>query len=100
MENETESVSQAEIFGEGICTVCGQDVEPTLHKGKLATLLWCSSACTQSYAVTKVMANIGLVRLDAIKPLNSQSMNNHDTVFFDCLVLAMISDYPGYQGTP
>jgi hypothetical protein len=143
MTNKIDEHIQTEIFGEGICAVCGQDVEPTLHKGKLAVLMWCSSACTQSYAArfltdkqavffkeylidlnatqaalrsgystktarvigsenltkpaikqaislamterashlkltaTKVMTDIELVRLDAIKPLNSQSMNNH-----------------------
>jgi len=143
LANEMGEPIQKEIFGEGICTVCGQDVEPTLHKGKLATLLWCSSVCTQSYAerfltnkqamffreylmdlnatqaairsgysaktarvigcenltkpaikqaislamierashlkltATKVMTDIELVRLDAIKPLGAQTMNNH-----------------------
>ncbi len=50
MTNEPEVLTQTEIFGDGICTVCGQDVEPTISAGKLVTLMWCSSICTQAYA--------------------------------------------------
>ncbi len=41
---------QANIFGEGICTVCGRAVAPTHCAGKLVTLIWCSVECTRLYA--------------------------------------------------
>lgn len=42
--------TQDGIFGDGICTVCGQDVEPSLCNGKLVVLMWCSATCTRTYA--------------------------------------------------
>ncbi len=41
---------QVNIFGDGICTVCGKDVAPTVYAGKQSVLIWCSVECTRLYA--------------------------------------------------
>jgi phage terminase small subunit len=50
MNENLDAMTQAGIFGDGICTVCGKDVEPSLCNGKLVVLMWCSADCTRVYA--------------------------------------------------
>lgn len=50
MNEGLDAMTQAGIFGDGICTVCGKDVEPSLCSGELVVLMWCSAECVRVYA--------------------------------------------------
>ncbi len=41
---------QANLFGDGVCTVCGKPVHPVYCDGKPLTMLWCSVECIWTYS--------------------------------------------------
>jgi len=63
---------QTSIFStDGICVVCGENVEPTICDGKVVTLMWCRSLCTSIYMAKWMTPKLSRFIEDYIIHLNA-----------------------------